>query len=299
MSTTQPHQPISSLGGEPSSWPTRTHAYQPFAVQFEAGALIQRTFEIWSNDLKRLAGISVLPYLMMMVGAAAVAVTVAATSDLDGLGDMMSSGDHLVAILGAGAGVFSLCMLLYVAAQVGTYVAVEETVRGEPRRVGIISSLLAGLSAMPAVIGVYFVGGIIGTVLMAPMFAAVGLAAVTESWIAGVSAAGLFVPTMLALCIFSLRVVALAPVVAVIEEVGAITAMRRAIELTRGHSADLFVAALAMGAVLMGLNLLLGIVGIVPFLGIVVQLIAGVVMASLSSVWLFLVYAGLRDRSGS
>jgi hypothetical protein len=48
----------------------------------------------------------------------------------------------------------------------------------------------------------------------------------------------------------------------------------------------------------MGVNMATSVLGIIPLFGAVVQLVSGIVMASVQAVFMFLLYAGLRDREG-
>lgn len=296
-----PNQPISSLGGQPSSWPSRAPTYHPFGVQLDAGQLISRTFSLWSDDFWRLVGINALPLALMLGlgvvgGVAAFALYgVGIAGALDGnIGDAM-----LLPLIAGGVGFSIVCGLLYVAGQVGSYVAVEEMVRGEPRRIGAFAAIGAGLSSMPAVIGIYLFFGVLSTLLMSPVMGLGVAAAVSESWMLGGAAALVAMPCFVLLCYASLRLLTVAPVAAVIEELGPIAALRRSLELTKGNTVDLFIAALVFGCAMFGINMVVGFFGLIPFLGIFVQLAAMVLFGALQSVWLTLAYAGLRDRLGN
>jgi hypothetical protein len=74
--------------------------------------------------------------------------------------------------------------------------------------------------------------------------------------------------------------------------------LRRGYELTRGSVTDVFLCMLVLGAVLMGINIATSIVGIIPLVGALVQLAAGVVIGAFQQVYIFLVYAALRDKNG-
>ncbi len=288
----QPNQPISSLGGEPSTWPSRAAQYHPFGVHFEAGSLISRTMSVWSADLGRLIAVNGLPYLLMVV-LGIVAGIAGWTLSSGGDDDAM-----LVPLIAGGVGYCIVCALLYVAGQVGSFIVVEESVRGEPRSIGVVAAIAAGLSSMPAMIGIYAVVLVVCASISLPLVATISIAAATESWGVGGAAVLLAFPTIVAIGYASLRLFAVAPAAAVIEELGPIASMRRSLELTRGNTVDLFVAALVFGAVIFGLNMVVGILGLIPLFGLLVQLAAMVVFGSLQSVWMFLAYAGLRDRLG-
>ena len=293
----QPNQPISSLGGKPSSWPSREPTYHPFGVQFEAGQLLTRTFSLWSKDIGRLIGINALPIaLILVLGALGVgaAFAVYGVAVLNAFDD--SAMWIPLAIGGMGFGIVS--WLLYVAGQVGSFVAVEEVIRGEPPRIGAFGAITAGLSSMPALLGVYAVFAVITAVILVPVTGLTVAAIASESIGLGIGAFVVAMPSSVVICYVGLRLLTIAPVAAVVEELGPIAALRRSLELTKGNAIDLFVAALVFGVTLMGINICLSILGIIPIVGAFVQLASIVVLGSLQAVWATLAYAGLRDRLG-
>ncbi|HEY1099450.1 MAG TPA: hypothetical protein VGF99_11000 [Myxococcota bacterium] len=299
MYSNEPNQPISSLGGQPSSWPSRRSTYHPFGVRFEAGNLISQTFTMWRNDLARLVGINAIPYVLLMVVGVVGGAAFVGSVGLASFDRVFDDGALLLPMAAAATGFTAFGFLLFCAAQVGSYIVVEEQVRGEPRSIGVGRALTTGLSAMPAVLAIWIVGGAVGAATFAPVMAIGAYAIVEESIVGGLLALAISVPAFLFMLWTALRVFALAPVVAVIEEVGAIEAMRRTVALTKGNVGDLFVAGLVFSVVMFGINMVVNVFGIIPIIGLLIQLGGGIVFGALSSVWFFLAYAGLRDRQGA
>lgn len=297
MQPHQPHQPIQPVVGDPSAWPARpAPQFSPYGVSINAGDLLGRTWSAWRGDALRLTLITGLPYGFLILGV--IGVVVAGVVMGFNLDRVEEGGAFLGLLIGGGGGLMVSAWLLMVAAMAGTWMVVEERLRGEDRSAGAFSALLGGLHALGRLTVAYLIVGVAMTIVMAPALALSAGAVVAESWAMGGGALLLWCPTLIAIFIATLRLVAAGPAI-VAEDLGAIAGLRRSMELTRGHVvADVFVACLAFGGVLMAVNMMVSILGLITIVGMFVQLAFGVVLGSVQATFLFLLYAGLRDRQG-
>jgi hypothetical protein len=85
----------------------------------------------------------------------------------------------------------------------------------------------------------------------------------------------------------------------VLEQVAPFRACSRSIELTRGNLRDTFLACFCFFGVLGVINVATTAVGMSPLLDAIVQLVVGVVLASLQAVFVACLYAALRDREAA
>ncbi len=74
--------------------------------------------------------------------------------------------------------------------------------------------------------------------------------------------------------------------------------MITALAMTRGNVLDIFVAGLVLSAVLFGVSFATTVLSLIPIFGAMIQFVFGIVTASIQAVFMFLLYAGLRDREG-
>ena len=293
----QPNQPIQPVVGDHLAWPSREpQQLAPYGVSLNAGDLLSRAWQIFSADAARLIGITALPYVFMIVSIVGVIIAAVATGfDPDKL-DAANLG-QLVLVLGVGGGLFVSSMLLMIAAQAGTILATEERLRGEARGLGVVGALAGGLPMLGRMIGAYAIIGLCLSVLYVPAVGAAIYAVEAESFAIGGIAFVLFLPALVATFLVSLRVMPAGPAI-VIEDLGMIDGLKRAIELTRGNTVDVFIAMLVLMGVMMGVNIATSIIGIIPLVGALVQLAVGVVIGAYQQIYIMLVYAGLRDRNG-
>ena len=296
MQSNEPSQSVQPIIGDHRAWPARTEArHAPYGVSLNAGELLTRAWTAWRDDAGRLIGITAIPYALMMgVVVMGVIGVVASGFDIDHLDD---SGPFIGLAIGGGLGLFISIMLLFVAAAAGTFLVVEERLRGESKGLTAVGAILAGLSSLGRLMVSYAVIGGGMTVLLAPVMALGFYAITAESFAIGGAAIALLFPVGIAAFIASMRLFAVGPIV-VIEDVGAFEGIRRSWAMTRGNFGDIFVAFLVFGAIMIGINMATSILGIIPIVGALVQLAAGVVIGSLQSVYIFLVYAALRDKQG-
>jgi len=293
MQFDQPASSVQPVVGDPRAWPTGERTFSPYGVSLRAGDLLQQTWQMWRDDAPRLLGITALPYGFMLVAAIGLVVAGAMMGfDPDHL---ENSGPFIGLVLGGGGGLLISAMLLLVAAAAGTFQAVEERLRGEHRADGVVGMLLLGVGSLGRLMGAYVVVGLAISVIAMPALAATAGAVAAESVPFGVLAFFLWMPTVIAWIYASLRLIAVGPAI-VAEDVGVMAGVRRSLELTRGNVGDVFVASLVLGAVLLGVNMAMTVLGFIPLFGALVQFVSGIVIASVQSVFMFLLYAALRDR---
>jgi len=296
MQSNEPSQSVQPIIGDHRAWTARTRAsHVPYGVSLNAGELLTRSWTMWKDDAARLTGITAIPYALMM-GLVVIGAVGAVVSGFD-VDHLEDSGPFIGLAIGGGIGFFISVMLLFVAAAAGSFLVVEERLRGESKGLTAVGAILAGLSSLGRLMAAYLVVGGGMTVLMAPVAALGFYAMYAESFAAGGAAVALLFPVCIVAFVASLRLFAAGPIV-VVEDVGAIEGLRRSWAMTRGNFGDIFVAFLVFGAIMMGINIGTSILGIIPIVGMFVQLAAGVVMGSLQSVYMFLMYAALRDKQG-
>ena len=298
MQSNEPSQSVQPILGDHRAWPSRpSTTHIPYGLSLNAGELLTRTWSVWRADVLRLTGITAIPYVLMaVVGAVAGSLAVASGIDID-IEHLEDSGPVIGLAIGGGVGLCISIVLSFIAAQAGTFLVVEERLRGEARGISVVGAILSGLSALLPMMGAWLVVGAVVCVALVPA-AMVGIAAVSmDSWALGGAAALLLFPVGIVGFVASLRLFAIGPVV-VTEDVGPIASIRRSLELTRGKLGDVFVAFLVFGAVMFAVNLVTGILGFIPVVGMLVQLAVGIVVGSLQSVYVYLVYGALRDQQG-
>jgi hypothetical protein len=146
-------------------------------------------------------------------------------------------------------------------------------------------------------IGAYAAVGLLMTLAAAPAVGIMAWATSTNTWvlypvgwIAGVAACAACVVIGIRFCLVGPAIVA--------EDIGVVAGLNRALALSRGRSLDFFLACLVMGVVTFGLNAVSSVMIVVPFVGLIGQLVVTVTVSSLQSVFFFLLYAGARDLEG-
>ncbi len=264
----------------------------PYGVSLRASDLLTRAWAAFREDAARLMGITALPYAFMVVALVGLIVAgVVMGFDIDKLDE---SGPLMGLAIGGGGGFVISAWLMMIAAQAGVFLVVEERLRGESRGLGTMGALLQGLGSLGRMVGAYTTIGVAMMAVCAPAALLAGVAIATESVAAGVAAFVLLMPSVIAIFYASMRMVVVGPAI-VAEDLGVVAALKRSMDLTRGRVSDVFVAFLVLGAVLMGFNIVVSIVGIIPLVGAVVQIAASIVMGAVQCVFMFYVYAALRD----
>ncbi len=293
-----PSQPVQSVVGDPRAWPQApTLPDTPYGVPLQASELLRRTFEVWRDDAVRLGLLTALPYAFVVVAAAAGVVGYGvADAHLFNSSLLQSFGPLQAALVGVLGGLFITSALFFVAAYAGGFLVVDERLRGESRSSGPLGALLAGLPHLGRLLVAYVVVGVAMAMCMVPAAACTAVAVPAESWPLGLGAAALAFLGVAGVCFVGLRLVAAGPAL-VAENLGPFAALQRSLDLTRGRVGDIFVACDVFFVVLFGLNAATTVLTILPLLGVLVQVLVGVALASLQTVFLFVLYAALRDAA--
>jgi hypothetical protein len=288
-----PSESVTALPRDRSRWPTApTPQHVPYGMPLDAGALLGRMYNIWIGDAPRQVGIIALPYAVL-VALGVVAVVVAVVARVAEMGD--PSIGVIVAAGGVGLAACVVSFALFVAAQAGAMLALEEAARGERRHLSVFGAIAAGWPAFWNLLGTYCLTGLGALVLCAPGAILVSVGAAMEDQIAVAVAGGALLFVGVCACLYGVFRLAVMVPSAVIEELGPVQAMQRSIVLTRGKVGSVFVASLLFGAVMMGINFATMLVGMIPLLGALVQLGVSIVLGSLQSAFAFSLYAALKD----
>jgi hypothetical protein len=295
MQFDQPASSIQPVVGDHRAWPTGRRTFSPYGVSLRAGELLSQTWQVWRDDAARLTGITALPYGFVFLAAIGLVVAgVVMGFDPDRLEE---SGPFMGLVIGGGGGLVISATLLLVAAAAGTFHAVEERLRGEPRADGVIGMLLLGIGSVGRLMGAYIFVGMVMVALAMPAITVSGLAIASESWGLGLGAMLLWMPTCIAWIYASLRLLVAGPAI-VVEDLGVIDGIKRSLAMTRGNVVDIFVAGLVLWAVLFAVNMATSVISLIPILGAMFQLAISIVLGSIQAVFMFLLYAALRDREG-
>ena len=198
---------------------------------------------------------------------------------------------------GVGLGLLALCGLLFLVAQAGTLLLLEERARNEPRTLRVMAALGAGLPLLWRTLGVMLATCAVITALCLPLVAVGVAAAMAESvmTVVAVVVGGVTIPVCLAA---STRLLAAAPV-AVLEDRGVVDSLKRSIEMTNGNVGPTLGALVLVVFAMMGVGLASSIVGIVPVLGQLVSIAVSMATAPLWTCFAFVAYAALKDREQS
>jgi hypothetical protein len=300
MQHTEPASSAQPFVGDRHAWPSSPRggqAFTPYGVSLQPGELLTQTWRVWRGDAWRLTGVTALPYGLALVAAIVFVAALVSMVDVSALDQLSLSGPLLGLLVGGGGGLMITAGLLFIAATAGIYHATEECLRQEKRTEGVMGTLLLGLSSLFRIIVAYCVMGAILSIVVAPAVGVGTWAVSSESWALGAAAVVLGCVSAVVGIFISMRFLLAGPVI-VAEDVGAFAGLQRSYELTRGRFIDLFVAVLAMGAVVFGVNVVTSAIVIVPVVGLIGQLVISVILASMQSVFMFLVYAGARDLEG-
>jgi hypothetical protein len=193
------------------------------------GEVLDRTFKLYKSNFWLFAGITALPYLLILLVEVASAALGNASQATPGTPQISPS--LLAGALAGGAVVAILYFLMTGAAHAATVFAVSDlylarpaTVRGSFSRVG---------TKVFRVLLVFFLIGLVvgGGVLLVVMVGAV----LKSPAIMGLGFIVLFVP-----CIIFVCRAAVAIPVAMLEDLGAVRSLERSMQLTKGHASQIF-----------------------------------------------------------
>jgi hypothetical protein len=266
----------------------------PYEVELGVAESLSWTFRIWADNLPRLALLALVPYAFMIpfvifAFAAAFAPTELA-SVAPGAADALNLNSSFPPLwLVAGGVALALLMVVASLASVaGSIHLVDEKIRGV--RVTAMSAFLAGLRHA----GWMFLGWILATALgifalagpIAPIVVAVSA---NEPLIALFALPGL-VTTAIALVLAARLAPALPAMIVEDRPLG--TALVRAWDLTRGKTGVVVGATVLFGLGYMGVSMMSAMAGVIPLLGIVLQLAINAAITPLIYVFPFALYAG-------
>ncbi len=260
----------------------------PYNIRFGVSEPLTETFRLWSNDLGRQVLMTLIPYAALL--PLGIAFGVWAAISLSDSGE--PSTTQLVAFGSVGLAFAIVAGILMLASSAGTMLLADDKERTGGTGLGVWQAFLAGLSRSGWLIlaNLIYVA-IIVALWVVPVGVPVALLVETEEplWAVGfIPALGTFVAGVWLLT----RLMPLLPLI-VVEELSLGAALSRAWQLTTGRALDVFLANLVFGVALMGIYMAVGIISIVPLLGMLIQLAANILLGSLQGVYAFSLYAGL------
>lgn len=260
----------------------------PYNIRFGVSEPLTETFRLWSNDLGRQVLMTLIPYAALVPFGVAFGVWVAVAMS-DG-GD--PSTTQLVAFGSVGLAFAIVAGILMLASSAGTMLLADDKERTGGTALGVWQAFLAGLSRSGwLILANVLLVGVIVVLWVVPFGIPIALLVDTENpiWALGfVPALGTFVLGVWLLT----RMMPLLPLI-VVEELSLGAALTRAWQLTSGRAGEVFLANLVFGVALMGIYMAVGIISIVPLLGMLIQLAANIILGSLQGVYAFTLYAGL------
>jgi hypothetical protein len=263
-----------------------------YDIALGATESLAATFKLWSENLARLSVLGFVPYALLIPLAAAGALAAMAPSDtfgsldgFDGLWPMLIAG---------GVAVGALFMVLAFASMGACVHVVDEKTQGVD--VPVVTALLASLKHVGWLFVAYVVLGVLMTAAMA--VPAVPLIwGMSEDSYAIASAALPLLAVTAVLFVVCARLLPTLPII-VVEDRDAFTALTRAWRLTSGRTMTVVGAVLLFGLAYFGVSMAVAIMGIVPIVGALVQMVANAVLMPLCYVFAFVVYAGcVREES--
>lgn len=290
--TTAPSQPISPLADSPHAWPRAEAPATRYDVPLTVGGLLDRTFRFFGADVGRQGLLWGVPYAGLIVGVIAFAVAGFAMG-IDTAETSTQVGFGLAALVACG-----VLMGVGFGVMAGSYVGYDEVAAGEPKR-SVGALIAAGWPVWFRVLGVGVVLACAVMLFVGPafaMFAAVGAEAM-DPGLGFAGGAALLLPGVVGSLFFWVRL-SPASVIAAVEDKGALAALASAWTMTRGHGWTLLGATVVWALLVMAVSMPLQIVGMIPVLGWIVQIIAGVLQMVANSAFAFAVYAALKDRQG-
>ncbi|MBN2344223.1 MAG: glycerophosphoryl diester phosphodiesterase membrane domain-containing protein [Deltaproteobacteria bacterium] len=268
-------------------------AYQ---IKFGVGATIGETFDALINSLGPLILISLIPFVPAVV-MTIIAIGVIISIVFQKFPHMMEnfSPEALFDLVGGlGVGVLIMTVVFVILAMVFTFpsfmgqikILDEKSRYGEPRT-GIWQTYMHGFRYVLPIFGFVILVYIAMVLLMLPvaLFGSLPVVAV------------LYVVAILGVLSFvGIRFCVTLPVM-VIEELPLFAALVRSNELVKGRTWKVMGIYGVFFAVMMGIGMGMGIVGMIPVIGQLAGLAMQVLMAPLQAALMFAIYAGLRSNS--
>lgn len=268
----------------------------PYNIRFGVSEPLTETFRLWGNDLGRLSLMTLLPYAALIPFGVGLVVWFAVSVGFEGEPSTTQIG--MMVALGGALGLVALILML--ASTAGAMLLADDKERnGGSAVLGVWPAFLGGLARSGWLVLANLLFAVVGLALwVVPFGIPLALLIDTENPLFALG----FIPALgtFALGVWLLtRLMPILPLI-VVEELSLGAAVSRSWELTRGRASTVFLANLVFGVALMGLYMAVGIVSIIPLLGMLVQLAANIILGSLQSVYAFVVYAGLvgEDAKG-
>ncbi len=256
----------------------------PYEVELGIGDTLSWTFKMWWDNLPRLMALGFVPYALMLpfvILGGGLALSPRWAEEL-------FSPQNLVWLVPAGCVLFVVFIVAGLSAAGGVVHLVDEQQHGV--RVGAFAALLTGARH----VGWLGLGWLLFSALM--IFAVAGPAlpiAValdrSEAQTALFALPGL--ATVVVAMVIGARLAPAFPAI-IVEDIGLGQAMSRAWSLTRGRTLTVLGASVLFMVAYFAMSMTAGLVGIVPILGLVAQLAISAMMAPLTYVFPFAVYAG-------
>jgi hypothetical protein len=256
-----------AVGSLPVTLPLGPPPIPAPALPVTVKSLVARTFAVWSRNVWRFLGYSLLMMVPLLViyGITFAALMAAAVA-------VSGPEEPKPAIVGVLVAVASTFLVAFgVALQGGVTYGAVQTLEGRPVRFGVMLS--AGFRRLVPMLGAVLLAGLL-------------------VWLGLLLA---LVPGVILACGFA----AVSPLV-VVERVGPIAAMKRSWQLTRGRRRTLFFTALVMALAAVGLSLAGVVLQRLPVVGLVTSLALNLAIASLFTVWPAVAYHDLRvEKEGA
>jgi hypothetical protein len=253
----------------------------PYDIELGASETLSWTFRMWADSLPRLALLAFVPYVFMLplITFAIVVMLVP---------DTFGHDVPWIAPAAAGVGFGVLWFVAALAAAAGIIHLVDEKARGVA--VGTFQALLAGLRH----VGWFFLGSLVMSALavfafagpMAPVVAAI---ANDQPSLALLALPGLV--TVVIGLVVGARLLPMLPAV-VVEDLSLPAAAARAWQLTAGRATPIVGATMLFGLAWLGISMIGAMVGIVPILGVLAQMVVNALLMPLVYIFPFAVYAG-------
>ena len=263
----------------------------PYDVELGVSETLSWTFRLWADSLPRLAGLALIPYVFMIPFEVFGAVSIAMPDQIYDRAGASTPSTLLAACAAVALAV--LWIVASLAAGAGSVHLVDEKAHGVS--ISAWSAFLAGLRH----VGWLLLGWLLAIVVAA--FAVVGpLAPIIVSVQQGEPLVALLALPGLATTALALVVGArLAPALPaiVVEDLSLGAALTRAWTLTRGKTGIVVGASLVFTLAWLGMSTATAVLGIVPILGFVAQIVVNALLTPLIYVFPFALYAGaVRDE---
>jgi hypothetical protein len=211
------------------------------------GEVLDRTFNLYKNHFWLFAGITALPFSLLLIAQVAVAAVSSVAAKTPATHTAPFSAGAVGGMVGGGALVLILYFVMIGAAHAATVFAVSDlylsrpvSVRGSFTRVGwkvfrvLAVFLLLGLMMVVGVVVIAVFGFVFPTAILKGI-----------GWLSLILVIGIPVAVLILMANLMCRVAVSIPA-AMLEDLGAVRALERSAYLTKGHVLQIFVIFLLM-----------------------------------------------------